>query len=52
MLKVSKRLKVSYVRNSVRKHPVSLFLTNIKKTKEAKNFLILALLVPVPKVQN
>ena len=37
---LNKRLKVSYVRNSCRKH---LLLTNIKKT--VKIFLILALLV-------
>ena len=32
---LNKRHKVSYVRNSGRKHP---FLTSIKKTKETKNF--------------
>ena len=39
-------LKVSYVRNSIRKHPVF-----YKENKETlKNFLILALLLP--KMQN
>ena len=47
---LNKRLKVSYVRNSGWKHPVSY---KHKETKETvKIFLILALLVSLPKMQN
>ena len=47
---LNKRLKVSYVRNSGRKHPVS--YKHKRNQKKLKFFLILALLVSLPKMQN
>ena len=44
------RLKVSYVINSGRKHPVS--YKHKENKRNCKNFLILALLVSLPKMQN